>query len=118
MSYVDSGMLLSDPAGQVVFANDRLAQLVGTQSVPNKGSERSTICTLLGARASDTAGVAAQLISAAGASESGGSVDLELAKPARAIIRWTSRPVPLPDGIGRLDVFRDATAEVDAAEQR
>ncbi|MEO6950475.1 MAG: diguanylate cyclase [Polyangia bacterium] len=118
LSYVDSGMLLSDPAGQVVFANDRLAHLVGMQTVPQKGSERTTVCTLLGARAVDPRGTVAQLISAADASQTGGNVDLELAKPARAVIRWTTRPVPLPNGVGRLDVFRDATAEVHAAEQR
>jgi two-component system cell cycle response regulator len=118
LSYVDSGMMLSDPSGKVVFANDRLAHLIGTQTPPQKGSERSTVCTLLGARATDPRAAVGALISAGDATHAGKHHDLELSRPTRAVVRWTSRPVPLPDGQGRLDVFRDATAEVDAAEKR
>ena len=44
-------------------------------------------------------------------------MDLELATPSRTVMRWNRRPVPVPDGVGGLDIFRDATADGQAAEQ-
>ena len=116
MGHVDSGMLLSDASGRVVFANDRLSSLMQT---PRDLSERDrdSLCATLIERAADPRQARDDLERRPITPANGTPCEIELARP-RAIIRWSSRPVPLPDGQGRLDVFWDATAEIDAARER
>lgn len=40
----------------------------------------------------------------------------ELVRPHRRVIDWEVRPVPLPQGIGQLCIFRDVTLEASASE--
>ncbi len=39
--------------------------------------------------------------------------EFELSHPTRRVLRWTARPVRVPEGVLRLAVYTDVTAEVD-----
>ena len=39
--------------------------------------------------------------------------ELEVLRPTRRVLRWMGQPVPLQEGNGWLDVYRDVTSEVD-----
>src|SRR5207247_3093065 len=44
-------------------------------------------------------------------------LELSVREPERQVWRWLSREIALPQGTGRLDVFRDVTEEVDLRER-
>ena len=117
MAHVDSGMVLSDATGRVVFANERLATLTGL-GTGLKDHGRESVCATFVDRALDRVAAREELGRSIGELEGGHQREIELAQPERAIIRWSSRAVPLPEGLGRLDVFWDATAEIHASRER
>jgi diguanylate cyclase (GGDEF)-like protein len=38
--------------------------------------------------------------------------------PAPRPVRWISRPIALPEGVGHLDLFRDVTLELESQQER
>jgi diguanylate cyclase (GGDEF)-like protein len=107
IEHMDHGMMLADAQGRVVYGNAALGLLFDAPLA--SGVSRSDY---LSERVRAVPG-GERLLD--GGSEPSGSreIEFELSQPARRIMRWTSRPVSLPGGVGRMDVFQDVTGEID-----
>lgn len=110
---LDSGVLLSQASGRIVFANDALARLAGIPPRHSVGYLREEILALHVEHALEPRPFLAQML-AAGAEPLTLRLELALAEPR--VLAWTTKEVALPDGPARLDVCRDVTAEVQLAK--
>ena len=111
---MDSGILLSDASGRVVYANRPLGELSGVPEEQAIGLPRSEFLRRQVQRLHEPEPLAAGIADAA---DFEGEIEFVVAQPERRVFRWWSRPVALPDGDGRLDVFRDVTAESDVRDR-
>jgi two-component system cell cycle response regulator len=111
LATIDVGVLLADAQGQVVYANEVLANMSGVSTADTIHAARDRFPWTQWNSASRSGQFPSP------ASDGVRSVrDFEAATPPRRL-RQTSATVLLPDGVGTLDVYRDITAEVDHARQ-
>jgi diguanylate cyclase (GGDEF)-like protein len=111
LATIDVGVLLADPQGHVVYANEVLANMSGVSTADTVNAPRECFPWTRWQNASRSGQFPA-------ASSDGPRMvrDFEAATPPRRL-RQTSAIVQLPDGVVTLDVYRDVTAEVDHARQ-
>ena len=106
LASMDSGVLLTDAEGRIVYANSALTHLVPVAAA--LGRRRDDAFRAHGAALVDTATLEA--MASEGAAGGYREADVGLGGDGR-IYRWLTQPIRLPDGFGRLDLFRDVTAE-------
>lgn len=109
---IDSGVVLLDQELKVVFANSAFERIIPGEGGTRIGSDQ---CALLDrvAALSDDAGTIRDRLSPDHAINAEISEELELARPSRRTVRWTSKVVPLAEGVGRLKICRDITRETN-----
>lgn len=112
LEHVGVGIVLYDPEGRVAVVNESFTQNMRIEPRDALGLDRAGLFRLGLERFDDPKLHEAMLAS------QDGQFDLELEKPAHRVYRWTTKQIPLPDGNGQLDVYRDVTSEVDLARMR
>lgn len=112
LEHVGVGIVLCDPAGRVAVTNRSFTQNMGIPPNAALGRSREELWDL-GLQRFD-----APKIREAMMQSREGQMDLELEKPSHRVYRWTTQRIPLQDGDGQLDVYRDVTSEVDLARLR
>jgi two-component system cell cycle response regulator len=109
LAHVTSGILLSDARGAIAYSNPAFDELPGP-GAPLPADRRALLDRW--SRSFDDAHTR-ELLAASAASTSQVDAMIEVAQPERRVLHWRSQPVHLPDGVGHLDVYRDATREMD-----
>jgi diguanylate cyclase (GGDEF)-like protein/PAS domain S-box-containing protein len=110
---MDSGILLSDASGRVVYANGPFAEISGMAEERLVGASRGDIVRALLEHVREPEPLL-RITDAAPSAE--GEAEFVLERPEPGVFRWASRSVPLPEGEGRLDVVRDVTNETQLRE--
>jgi two-component system, cell cycle response regulator len=110
VDHMDHGMMLADPEGRIVYGNAALGELFDAPLTGEAGVKRIDYLRERARAVPDGESLLDDAGSDPGESR---SVEFEVSEPARRIMRWTSRPVSLPGGVGRMDVFQDVTGEID-----
>jgi two-component system cell cycle response regulator len=112
---IDSAVLMSDAGGRVVYANEPFSRLMSTTVEQVLGEQVEPWMqhrrAMLGDRVSELAPL----------QQREGELpvrDFERWDPDRKVIRVSVRPVALPDGVGRIFLFRDVTREVDQEREQ
>jgi two-component system, cell cycle response regulator len=111
LAHMDSGVLLMDAEGRVVYGNPALVRMSG---LPMEHALRLTRDDLIRLH-SERVGGPETLVERLGAVSMlppDVEIDLEIERPERRTIRWVAKQVPLPDGLGELEVMRDVTDEL------
>ena len=114
---IDNGVFLVDPQRRVVFANQALADLFAVATDSLVGRSRDELMQ----EVSQLAGDPDEFLRRMRTLGDGPYVvrfEFEMDRPRRRAVRWTSKPVQLPDGIGHLAVLTDVTAERDLMRER
>jgi len=109
LAALDCGVILSDGAGRVIHVGAQLADLLGPVPPAAVGLRRDEVLR----RCADHVDDGAAFLRAAGLESmrpAPGAFAIDLVIRSR-IVRWTSTRIALPDGDGRLDLFRDVTLE-------
>jgi diguanylate cyclase (GGDEF)-like protein len=117
LSHIDSGVLLMDCSGHVVYVNDALVRMLGMPHERALQLTRADFVRLHTERFGDANTLAERL----GVGEMlpfDAEIDLEVTTPERRVFRWIAKQVPLPEGPGQLDLLRDVTDEVERERQR
>ncbi len=109
LATIDSGVLLSDARGSVVYSNEMLARMSGVATSLTIAEPRDKFPW---SRAGHSGNLDALAVPHSGE----GCRDFELQAPRR-VFRQTTVPVLLPEGAGTLDIYRDITPEVEYAGQ-
>jgi diguanylate cyclase (GGDEF)-like protein/PAS domain S-box-containing protein len=110
---MDSGIVLSDAAGRIVYANRPFADLSGSAEERLVGAMRAEVLHGMMEHLREPE----PLLRLADSEPSvEGEIEFVLERPEPGVFRWSSRAVPLPDGAGRLDVVRDVTNETQLRE--
>lgn len=117
LANIESGVLLVDHAGRIVYGNDALAKIVGAPIEDALGMTREQFIQRHASRLTDPAARVEHLRSAA-ARPMEAQVDLDLPGPAPRTFRWLTKPVSLPEGQGQLELYRDVTDEVHRAREQ
>jgi diguanylate cyclase (GGDEF)-like protein len=114
---ISNGVLLSDGAGRIALANDALGEILGAPLREVVARPRKDF---LAQQAEHVEPREAWLQALrAGHSERQAPLEFEVAAmPAPRIVRWSSRPVALPEGPGHVDVFRDVSLELEVQQER
>jgi two-component system, cell cycle response regulator len=111
LAHIDSGVLVMDPTGRVVYGNPALARMSG---MPLERVLRLTRDDFVRLHA-ERFGNPETLVERLGAGPMlplDVEIDLEVQRPDQRTIRWIAKNVPLPDGVGELEVLRDVTDEL------
>jgi two-component system cell cycle response regulator len=111
LAHLDSGVLVMDPAGRVVYGNPAVARMSG---MPLEQALRLTRDDFVRLHA-ERCGGPETLVERLGASSMlplDVEVDLDVACPEHRTIRWIAKQIHLPDGLGELELLRDVTDEV------
>lgn len=117
LANLDEGVLLLDPQGRAIFANEALESLTGLQRAALLGRSWPDFVSALAAQARDAEDLAVKL----GGPEVGAFAandEIELVRPARRVLRWRALPLEESSGGGQLAIFLDVTAERELAELR
>ena len=110
---VDSGIALLDSDRRIVFTNrafEAVSRIPGNSAI---GLDRQQLLSRCADLFEDFESTRRLLTPVDESSRETMRGDVEILHPFRRIVRWTSKVVPLPDGDGRLDIYRDVTREVD-----
>ena len=110
---MDSGILLSDASGHVVYANRPFAEISGMPEERLVGAHRGEIVRALLEHVREPEPLL-RITDATPWAE--GEAEFVLERPEPGVFRWASRAVPLPEGEGRLDVVSDVTNETQLRE--
>ena len=113
LGQLEAGVILYDESRHVRYANGAVGELLGVSPDSLLGQPRTWVCE----RISELGALPERLRHLQHVHEEGPFVareELELARPTRRVLRWSARPVRLPDGVVQLAVYSDVTAEVDA----
>jgi two-component system, cell cycle response regulator len=116
LANIDSGVLLMDQSGRVVYGNPALARISGMPLDVALRLTRDDFVRLHAERV-DKPETLAERLGIGNMLPLDVEVDLEVENPERRTIRWIAKQVPLPEGLGELDLLRDVTDEV-AHERR
>ena len=109
---MDSGILLSDASGHVVYANRPFAEISGMPEERLVGAHRGEIVRALLEHVREPE----PLLRITASPSAEGEAEFILERPEPGVFRWASRAVPLPEGEGRLDVVSDVTNETRLRE--
>ncbi|HUJ26818.1 MAG TPA: diguanylate cyclase [Myxococcales bacterium] len=114
---IDNGVFLLDQDRKVVFANQALADLFAVAPDSLVGRTRDELLHEAAQLSSDPDEFLRRLRTPeAGPFALRGEFEME--RPRRRYVRWTAKPVQLPDGIGHLMVLTDVTAERELQRER
>jgi diguanylate cyclase (GGDEF)-like protein len=117
LSTIDTGVLLVDHRSMIVFANEALSEMSGIPiEIITSMNLREWVqqnCNVF-----DDPREFLDKIRVLPDGPFSACEEFEIQRPRRRFIRWTARPVLLPDGVGHLGLYRDVTAERDLARQR
>jgi diguanylate cyclase (GGDEF)-like protein/PAS domain S-box-containing protein len=114
---INNGVVLLDPQRKVIFVNQALADTLGVSVESLLGHSRDELVREAAEHSSDPDDFLHRLkVGPSGAYAL--RADFELEKPRRRYIRWISRPIELPDGIGELTVVTDLTADIELTRER
>jgi diguanylate cyclase (GGDEF)-like protein/PAS domain S-box-containing protein len=109
LTHLDSGVLLSNSEGRVVYANEMLAQVAGAPLERLVGRERGEFFALYMGRADDPEAYLTETERYADHPE---GVEIMTRGGGTRFYRWQQRELRLPEGQGHLDLFRDVTNDV------
>ncbi|MFI5371233.1 MAG: diguanylate cyclase [Candidatus Eisenbacteria bacterium] len=110
---MDSGIVLSDASGRIVYVNRPFAEFSGRPEERLVGEARVDVLRRLLEHLREPE----PLLRIVGPSPPvEGEIEFVLEGSMHGVFRWSSRPVPLPEGEGRLDVVRDVTNETQLRE--
>lgn len=108
LAHIDSGVVLSDAFGNVIFSN-ALAQTMHNTCVGDTPSTRSGFFE---ARCGGCKNAAMVMETVRwGQGTSGTPPDIEMGSDPPRILSWRTKPMAFAEGAGHLDVFNDITAE-------
>jgi two-component system cell cycle response regulator len=112
LANIDSGVVLMDSDDRIVFANDAAALMANGDPQSTLGASRANFINQLAPHFKDPAHFIATVSGPRGP-ESATRAEVEVLHPTRRVLRWMGQPVPLKEGNGWMDVYRDVTSEVD-----
>jgi diguanylate cyclase (GGDEF)-like protein len=113
LASIDSGVMLVDWEGQVLFANAILEGLLDRPTGALVGLHREEVMRAMVERFDDTSVFARALTPPKGIPVAPLMAEWEMQRPRRRVIRWSAHRVPLGEGWGLLEICRDVTAEAD-----
>jgi two-component system, cell cycle response regulator len=109
---IDSGVVLLDHQRRIAFVNGAFERVSQVPRATALGLDRQQFLDRCTGLFDDPQAARRQLTP----DEEGADIrrqELEVQRPRRRVIRWTSKRVPLPDGDGRLDICQDVTREAE-----
>ncbi|KAF0244218.1 MAG: hypothetical protein FD180_2728 [Planctomycetota bacterium] len=114
---VDSGVMLMDAQRRVTYVNAAACEMMDAPATSLQGMTREQLVSHVCKVVEDADDFLSRIrIAASGPHVSRG--DFTFLQPRRRVIRWVSRPVLLPSGLGQLAHLSDITAEVELREVR
>lgn len=108
LAHIDSGVVLCDAFGKVIFSNE-LAQTMHHTCVGDTPQTRETFFESRFGNSKNAAMVMETMRWGAGAQ--GKPPDIEMGTDPLRILSWRTKPMSFAEGEGHLDVFNDITAE-------
>jgi two-component system cell cycle response regulator len=112
---IDSGVMLVDSEGRVVFANAILEGLLDRPAGALMGLSREEVMRAMIQRFDDSSTFVRALTPPEGIAVAPLMAEWEMQRPRRRVIRWSAHRVALGEGWGLLEICRDVTAESDVA---
>lgn len=109
LSHIDSGVLLTNAEGRVVYANESFAQISMKPAEQVIGRRRLDLFGELATRAAEPSRIDE---AARRPATDTFTLELSVEDPEQRAYRWQHRPISLPASGERLDVFHDVTDEV------
>lgn len=106
-----AGLLVSDRAGIVCFANAALGRLLGVAHPRCVGETRAVVLRNLGTAAGADDGVVSAVVGARDGLPQ--EMEFEVHHPQRRILQWRARFIELASGTGILDELADVTVEAE-----
>jgi GGDEF domain-containing protein len=110
------GLLVSDRAGIVCFANAALGRLLGAALPRWVGETRALVLRNLGTAAGADDGVVSAVVGAHDNLPQ--ELEFEVHHPHRRILQWRARSIELASGTGILDELADVTVEAERARAK
>ena len=114
LDHLDVGVVLMSSGHVVLYANEAFTTYFGVPHEALVGTAYGALQQLVANRFEDPAA----FLRTVTAPESGPFAAndlLELARPRRRVLRWTTQPMPLGGDVAQLATYTDVTREVDAA---
>ncbi|MGE5047086.1 MAG: diguanylate cyclase domain-containing protein [Deltaproteobacteria bacterium] len=111
-----AGLLVSDRAGIVCFANAALGRLLGVALPRCVGETRAVVLRNLGTAAGADDGVVSAVVGAHDGLPQ--EMEFEVQYPQRRILQWRARFIELASGTGILDELADVTVEAERARAK
>ncbi|MFN7134339.1 MAG: diguanylate cyclase, partial [Myxococcales bacterium] len=118
LSHLDAGVVLDGPDRHALVVNRAVGTLFGVDPAGLIGLTRSALLAQLAESACDDPALMLRALEAPPEGPFAGVANVALQRPARRLVRWSSRPVPLEQGVGQLTLFTDITAEAELAAER
>jgi diguanylate cyclase (GGDEF)-like protein len=113
LNNIDSGVMLVDQRGRVVFANAALENFMDRPASEAIGLERAQVIAAMAGHFDDYPAFVDAVAPPEGLPGAAATADWEMKWPQRRVIRWSARRVALAEGAGTLEIWRDVTAEAD-----
>jgi PleD family two-component response regulator len=110
------GLLVSDRAGIVCFANGAVGRLLGVTLPRWIGETRALVLRNLGTAAGADDGVVSAVVGAHDGLPQ--EMEFEVQHPQRRILQWRARFIELASGTGILDEFADVTLEAERSRAK
>lgn len=110
------GLLVSDRAGIVCFANAAVGRLLGVALPGRVGETRALVLRNLGTAAGADDGVVSAVVGAHDGLPQ--EMEFEVYRPQRRILQWRARFIELASGTGILDELADVTLEAERARAK
>ena len=101
LSQLDGGVVVVDGKGRVVYANRAAGELLNLPAHRMMGVSREDFLRECAGLYEDSAAFLAKMSSARGGLRALAH-DIEQERPPTRLMRWTSKPIELPDGMGEL----------------
>ncbi len=117
LANMEDGVLLTDAARRIVFANRALAELTEISADLAIGMSRDEFVGVLAGHCRDKT----EFMRKMGVDPSGpfaAREDFEVLRPRRRVLLWIAKPVAFANGVGQLETFADITAEADLFAER
>ncbi len=117
LTNIDSGVLLMDQVGQVVYCNEAFSRMSGMPLEVALSLRREDFARLRAEHVGNRETLAESL----GVGDMlplNAEVDVEVTSPERRTYRWVAKAVQLPGGPGELDLLRDVTEEVEREHEQ
>ncbi len=109
LQHLEQPVALWGPEGRVRLVNAALCAMLSAPQDRLLGLDRGTFARVLANLSADP--TLAQVMSRLGADPAVAHEEMVLLGTPERVMRWSTKPVPLPDGDGQLDAWRDISAE-------